>query len=83
MTAFSSDNESFARMKGVSTQGVPIDSYFGVWGSWFPPAVKTKLVVEGEHWRVRVAHWFLILLFLIPWIGFLAWRIRKQRKQMS
>jgi hypothetical protein len=27
-----------------------------------------------------VSHWFLILLFFIPWVSFLAWRVRRQRK---
>ena len=27
-----------------------------------------------------VCHWFLILLFLVPWVSFLAWRVRKQRR---
>lgn len=27
-----------------------------------------------------VAHWFVILAFLIPWSAFLAWRWKRQRK---
>lgn len=30
-------------------------------------------------WRVEVDHWLLMLLFLIPWAAFLAWRWRRQR----
>jgi hypothetical protein len=29
--------------------------------------------------RVRIAHWLVILCFLVPWAAFLAWRVRKQR----
>ncbi len=28
----------------------------------------------------EVAHWFLILLFLLPWSGWLAWRWRRMRR---
>jgi hypothetical protein len=28
----------------------------------------------------RVSHWFLILLFFLPWSAFRAWRYRRQRK---
>ena len=30
-------------------------------------------------WSLAVADWFLMLLFLIPWSAFLAWRWRRQR----
>jgi hypothetical protein len=30
--------------------------------------------------RCVVSHWFLMLLFLVPWVGFLVWRVRKQRQ---
>jgi hypothetical protein len=33
-----------------------------------------------ESSGVKLAHWFLILLFLVPWLGFLFWRVRKQKK---
>jgi hypothetical protein len=32
------------------------------------------------HAHVFVAHWFLIVVFLVSWLGFLFWRIRRQRK---
>jgi hypothetical protein len=38
---------------------------------WFPEAV-------DESWPgVSIAHWFLLLLFLVPWAGWLAWRWRR------
>ena len=36
---------------------------------------------EGWSLNCAVAHWLLILLFLVPWVGFLAWRVRRQRQQ--
>jgi hypothetical protein len=29
--------------------------------------------------RYSIAHWFLILLFLLPWLAFLAWRWRRMK----
>jgi len=45
---------------------------------WFQPwaAIERPTVEEGS--LVQVAHWLLILLFLIPWSAFLAWRWRRQ-----
>lgn len=49
-------------------------------GNWFPEAI----LLEGgtdEGWQnLSIAHWFLILLFLVPWAGFLFWRIRRMRR---
>jgi hypothetical protein len=38
------------------------------------------LMYSPVGWRVEAAHWFLMLLFLLPWLAFLAWRVRKQRR---
>jgi hypothetical protein len=39
---------------------------------WFQPAVE---LVPFDEWKgLSLAHWFLILLFLVPWSGWLAWR---------
>lgn len=42
---------------------------------WFPRAV----VPENypSEFQCSIAHWLLILLFLIAWIGFLLWRVRR------
>jgi hypothetical protein len=52
---------------------------------WFPPSLqrnsyflKRSKVQVAEVW---VAHWLLILLFLVPWLAFLFWRVRRHRKQ--
>jgi hypothetical protein len=30
--------------------------------------------------KLLLAHWFLILLFLVPWAGFLFWRVRRMSR---
>jgi hypothetical protein len=47
-------------------------------GDYLPVAV--YFLKNGFTTTVEIACWFLILLFLVPWVGFLAWRVRKQRK---
>ena len=47
--------------------------------------VVSRTLAARDWWprafqNTSVAHWFLMLLFLVPWISFLAWRVRKQRK---
>ena len=45
---------------------------------WFPKAFKHDSPVDG--WRsVAIAHWCLILLFLLTWGAWLAWRWRRLR----
>lgn len=41
----------------------------------FPPSAGFLRRPKG----IFVAHWFLILLFLVPWFGWLAWRWRRHR----
>ena len=58
-----------------SHQGGPIHN-------WFPEAF-TLAGTTAEGWPmegVTIAHWFLILLFLVPWAGFLYWRVRRMRR---
>jgi uncharacterized iron-regulated membrane protein len=42
-------------------------------------------LLEGgadEGWQnFSVAHWFLILLFLVSWTGFLVWRARRVEEE--
>jgi len=42
------------------------------------PAFPAAFFVENSC--VYFAHWFLMLAFLVPWSGFLAWRWRRQHK---
>ncbi len=44
----------------------------------FPPFVEKKTEVWWTGFLV--AYWFLILLFLVPWSGWLAWRWRKIKR---
>jgi hypothetical protein len=51
-------------------------------GTWFPQPFKTVhndngLFVSSSYF---VAHWLLMLLFLLPWAAFLAWRWRRMRR---
>lgn len=46
--------------------------------TWFAPAVKVEH--RPGQFRFAIAHWFLILFFMIPWIAFLSWRVRGMRR---
>jgi hypothetical protein len=44
----------------------------------FPKAVT---LTGGRGWEeLRIAHWFLILFFLVPWTGFLFWLVQRMRR---
>ena len=45
---------------------------------WFPSLVERRGNRYGRG--IAVPHWFLILLFLVPWSGWLAWRWRKIKR---
>ena len=38
------------------------------------------ILMRQEEGRMFLAHWFLMLLFSLPWSAFLVWRYRRQRK---
>ena len=46
---------------------------------WFPRAVVPE--IYDRQFQFGIANWFLMLLFLIAWIPFLVWRVRRQRAQ--
>ena len=46
-----------------------------------PPVPLCPPFLRHEQAGLFVPHWFLVLLFFIPWVSFLAWRWRQQRKQ--
>lgn len=47
---------------------------------WFPAAASFK-GSDPDDWRwLNIAHWFLILVFLLPWIAFLLWRHRRMKR---
>lgn len=43
-------------------------------GIWLRPAIAWNLDMGLQ--RYWIAHWFLILLFVVPWSGWLIWRWR-------
>jgi len=50
----------------------------------FPSPIDAEAYISrpgyaGAHARLLLAHWFLILLFLIPWTAFLIWRTRQMK----
>jgi hypothetical protein len=47
-------------------------------GPWFAPAVGALDSQSGILFSI--AHWLLILLFLLIWAGFLAWRVRRMKR---
>ena len=50
-------------------------------GKLFPAPLEK---IKGDYDSgIGVAHWFLILLFLVPWVGFLVWRWRRIRRPSS
>ena len=44
----------------------------------FPKAVNWE--TYDRQIQVTVAHWFLILVFLLPWTAFLLWRHRRMKR---
>jgi hypothetical protein len=55
---------------------------FSVSGHWFPWAVNVMNSIPGMH-ILGIAHWFLILLFLLPWTTWLVWRSRRMKRLAS
>jgi hypothetical protein len=49
--------------------------------TWFAPAVKMER--HPGTGRFAIAHWLLILLFLIPWTAFLSWRVRRMKRRAA
>lgn len=55
-----------------SIQSTPLPRFL-MWRDFGVPGVAT-------HRGVTFAHWFLFLLFLVPWASFLFWRVRRMRR---
>lgn len=58
----------------------PAAEWFGrpfFYDSWPAFQIHGNAVLASN---LQLAHWFLILLFLVPWIGFLLWRVRRMRR---
>jgi hypothetical protein len=61
--------------------GLNVSSFSG-WKTkiWFKKAIVLQGARTGGWQSMHIAHWFLILLFLVPWAGFLIWRVRRMRR---
>lgn len=44
--------------------------------AWFREAFDLSQIPD----LISVAHWFLLLLFLIPWLGLIAWQWRRTKR---
>lgn len=51
---------------------------FSLDGAWFGRFVEVERRPNGP--TVSIAHWLLILLFVVPWSGWPAWRWRKIKR---
>jgi hypothetical protein len=47
---------------------------------WFPVPFKRGDFGIPLGWAFYLSHWILMLLFLFPWTGWLAWRWRKMNR---
>ena len=45
---------------------------------WFPRAVVPE--VYDRQFQFSIAHWFLMLLFLLAWSAFLGWRVGRMKR---
>jgi hypothetical protein len=50
-------------------------------GRWFPDLLVVSSA--GRETTLLLSYWFIILLFLVPWLGWLAWRWRATHKKAS
>jgi hypothetical protein len=50
-----------------------------VFKRWFPTAINWD-GWKDWRWSISIAHWFLILLFLISWTTWLVWRSRRMKR---
>lgn len=46
----------------------------------FPVPFKREDLMNSLGWAYYLSHWMLMLLFLLPWTGWLAWRGRRMGK---
>jgi hypothetical protein len=84
VTVFSSDNETFRGISGIRTRAVPSEiAAKEVWSNWFPLGIRTRKMVSGDHWRLRFAHWFLMLLFSLVWSAWLFFHWKREQRKFS
>lgn len=45
-----------------------------------PPPLSVGRNASQPYHTIIIAHWLLVLLFFVPWVGFLLWRVRRMRR---
>ena len=60
--------------RGIHVLSTPLSNH----KTCFPGPVTTGS--EQGNREIEVAHWFLIVLFLIPWLGWLFWHGRRMKR---
>jgi hypothetical protein len=63
---------------GLYLPGIAFFSDSDSGDDWFP--IASLFSLEEDMSVLLLAHWFLILLFLLPWTAFLFWRIRRMKR---
>lgn len=63
---------AFASDLSSSYRAPPQGPWLADWADWWG-SLDVYLVIS-------IAHWFLILLFLIPWTAYLLWRSRRMKR---
>ena len=66
--------------KGLNLYSTSAPGHLKLEQPWFPKAVTLSGGSQRGGDGINIAHWFLILLFLVPWTCFLFWRIRRMRR---
>ena len=51
--------------------------------NWFPRFITFEPFEDKGGWTLYLAHWFIILLFLIPWTAFLIWRWQRMKRHVA
>jgi hypothetical protein len=49
---------------------------------WFRDPGEITRLSSGPYW-IQIAHWLLLVLFLLPWLGLLAWRQRRMKRHAT
>lgn len=67
-------------VEGLNLYSTSAPSHLRLKSTWFPKPVALSGGSQGGADGITISHWFLILLFLVPWTGFLFWRVRRMRR---
>jgi hypothetical protein len=58
-----------------------VDAYPLDAGPWLPKALTWVDFLKG--WEMDVAHWLLVLLFLVPWCAWLFFHWKREQKKLT